>query len=189
MFTHYYALNESQVGLTYLGAGAGSVIGSILGGRLSDKNLMRGKEKNGGELLLEDRLAFNMWFAGFAIVPLGSLLFGWGAEKVWHIAVPILGFAIYNLGMGQVISAGTAYLVNSIPGQGSSATAAANFLRMVLACIFSLIAQIIVDGIGYGFFGVVWAVLNFVCMALFYIVKIKGASMRESAARKEQGLK
>ncbi|KAF9182070.1 hypothetical protein BGZ51_004979 [Haplosporangium sp. Z 767] len=189
LFTDYYALNESQVGLTYLGAGAGSVLGSILGGKLSDKNMMRGKEKNGGELLLEDRLSFSMWFAGFAIVPLGSLLFGWGAEKVWSIAVPILGFAIYNFGMGQIMSAGTAYLVNSIPGQGSSATAAANFLRMVLACIFSLIAQTIVDSIGYGFFGVIWAVLNFVCMALFYIVKFKGTSMRESAARKEQPLK
>ncbi|KAG0222425.1 hypothetical protein BGX31_009158 [Mortierella sp. GBA43] len=186
MFSNYYGLIESQVGLTYLGAGAGSVLGSILGGKLSDLSLMRAKVKNGGELVLEDRLSLNMWVAGFAIVPLGSLLFGWGAERHLSIAVPIIGFAIYNFGMAQVLAAGAAYTVNCIPGQGSSATAAANFLRMVFACITSLIAQIIVDGVGYGYYGVILAVINIVCCALFYVVKLKGATMRANAIRKEQ---
>ncbi|KAF9355874.1 hypothetical protein BGX26_006024 [Mortierella sp. AD094] len=188
LFTDRYNLIESQVGLTYLGAGVGSIIGSILGGKMSDLSLMRAKKKNGGEIVLEDRLSINMWVAGFAIVPLGSLLFGWGAEKHLSIAVPILGFAIYNFGMAQVLAAGAAYLVNCIPGQGSSATAAANFLRMVLACITSLIAQIVVDHIGYGYYGVILAALNIVCMGLFYLVKLKGASMRDVAVRKEQAL-
>ncbi|KAF8939921.1 major facilitator superfamily domain-containing protein [Dissophora ornata] len=187
LFTDYYGLTESKVGLTYLGAGAGSVLGSILGGKLSDLSLMRAQKKNGGELILEDRLSLNMWIAGFAIVPLGSLLFGWGAEKHLSIAAPIVGFGIYNFGMAQVLAAGTAYTVNCIPGQGSSATAAANFLRMVLACIFSLIAQIIVDRVGYGSYGVIQAALNIACMALFYLVKLNGASMRASAVKKEQG--
>ncbi|KAG0203814.1 hypothetical protein BGX28_004055 [Mortierella sp. GBA30] len=185
LFTDFYGLNESQVGLTYLGAGAGSILGSILGGKMSDLSLMRAKDKNGGELVLEDRLSPNMWIAGLAIVPLGSLMFGWGAEKHLSIALPIVGFAIYNFGMAQVLAAGAAYLVNSIPGQGSSATAAANFLRMVFACIFSLIAQIIVDQIGYGYYGVIQAALNIFFMALFYIVKVKGASMRATAAKTE----
>ncbi|KAI1300686.1 hypothetical protein EDD11_006048 [Mortierella claussenii] len=189
LFTDYYGLIESQVGLTYLGAGAGSILGSILGGKMSDLSLMRAKERNGGELLLEDRLSANMWAAGFAIVPLGSLLFGWGAEKYLSIAVPIVGFAIYNFGMAQVLAAGAAYLVNCIPGQGSSVTAAANFLRMVFACIASLIAQIVVDRIGYGYYGVILAALNILCMALFYLVKLKGASMRATAVRKEQASK
>ncbi|KAF9913511.1 hypothetical protein BX616_009943 [Lobosporangium transversale] len=186
LFTEFYHLNESKVGLTYLGAGGGSILGSVLGGKLSDLSLMRAKEKNGGKLVLEDRLSANMWIAGFAIVPFGSLLFGWGAEKHLSIALPIVGFALYNFGMAQVLAAGAAYLVNCIPGQGSSATAAANFLRMIFACIASLIAQIVVDKIGYGYYGVILAVLNIFCMALFLLVRWKGASMREAAIRKEQ---
>ncbi|KAF9287562.1 hypothetical protein BGZ68_001659 [Mortierella alpina] len=188
LFKKFYGLSETQVGLTYLGAGAGSVMGSVLGGKMSDLSLMRAQRKNGGDLVLEDRLSVNMWIAGFAIVPLGALLFGWGAEKHLSIAVPIVGFAIYNFGMAQVMAAGSAYLVNAIPGQGSSATAAANFMRMVLACIFSLIAQIIVDHVGYGYYAVLQAVLNIGCMALFYLVKLKGANMRATAARKELAL-
>ncbi|KAF9083336.1 hypothetical protein BGX23_011568 [Mortierella sp. AD031] len=186
LFTNSYGLIEDQVGLTYLGAGGGSILGAILGGKLSDLSLMRAKAKNGGELVLEDRLSTNMWIAGFLIVPFGSLLFGWGAEKHLSIAAPIVGFGIYNFGMAQVMAAGAAYLVNSIPGQGSSATAAANFMRMVLACIFSLVAQIIVDNVGYGNYGIIQAGINIFCMGLFYIVKLRGAGMRETAARKEE---
>ncbi|KAF9918936.1 hypothetical protein FBU30_011228 [Linnemannia zychae] len=186
LFTNAYHLAEDQVGLTYLGAGGGSILGSIIGGKLSDLSLMRSKNKNGGELVLEDRLSLSMWIAGFLIVPFGSLLFGWGAEKHLSIAAPIIGFGIYNFGMAQVLAAGAAYLVNAIPGQGSSATAAANFLRMVFACIFSLIAQIIVDHIGYGHYSIILAALNIACMALFYIVKVRGASMRETATRLEE---
>ncbi|KAF9435076.1 hypothetical protein BGZ76_006954 [Entomortierella beljakovae] len=187
LFTDYYGLNESQVGLTYLGAGFGSIFGSIIGGKLSDLSLMRAKKKNGGELILEDRLSLNMWIAGFIIVPFGSLFFGWGAQEHLSIAIPIVGFAIYNFGMAQVLAAGAAYLVNCIPGQGSSATAAANFLRMTLACVTSLIAQIIVDHIGYGYYSVILAGLNIVCMGLFYLVKLYGTRMRETAVRKEKG--
>ncbi|KAF9173020.1 hypothetical protein BGX20_004307 [Mortierella sp. AD010] len=188
LFTQRYNLIESQVGLTYLGAGFGSIVGSVLGGKLSDMSMARAKKKNGGEAVLEDRLSINMWVAGFAIVPLGSLLFGWGSEKQLNIAVPIIAFAIYNFGMSQVLAASSAYIVNCIPGQGSSATAAANFLRMTLACITSLIVEIVVNGIGYGYYGVILAGINFVCMGIFYLVKLKGASMRDAAVRKEQAL-
>lgn len=159
----------------------------MLGGRLSDLSLKRSKAKRAnGESLLEDRLSTNMWIAGFFIVPLGSLLFGWGAEKHLSIAAPIVGFGIYNFGMAQVLSAGAAYMVNAIPGQGSSAMAAGNFLRMILACIFSLIAQIIVDHVGYGYYGLIQAVLNIVCMLLFFIVKLRGPGMRATAAKQEK---
>ncbi|OAQ23782.1 MFS general substrate transporter [Linnemannia elongata AG-77] len=186
LFAHHYGLNETETGLTYLGAGFGSVFGALIGGKLSDMSLIRGKQRNGGEAVLEDRFSPSMWFAGFIIVPIGALLFGWGAEKHLNIAAPIAGFAIYNFGMGQVMSAGSAYVVNAIPGQGSSATAAANFLRMVFACIFSLIAQIIVDAVGYGNYGIIMAVINVICMGVFCIVKIKGAKMRATAAKVEQ---
>ncbi len=45
---------------------------------------------------------------------------------------------------------------------------------MVFACIFSLIAQINVDAVCYGLYGVVMVVINIVCTAMFYIVKVKG---------------
>ncbi|KAF9300210.1 hypothetical protein BGZ91_009866, partial [Linnemannia elongata] len=126
-------LSSIELGIIFALMFSSNILGAILGGKLSDLALMRAKAKNGGEIVLEDRLSLSMWIAGFLIVPFGSLLFGFGAEKHLSIAAPIVGFGIYNFGMAQVISAGAAYLVNAIPGQGSSATAAANFLRMVMA--------------------------------------------------------
>ncbi|KAG0272142.1 hypothetical protein BGZ95_012114 [Linnemannia exigua] len=125
-----------------------------------------------------------MWFAGFIIVPFGALLFAWGAEKHLSIIALIAGFAIYNFGMDQIMSAGSAY-VNATPGQGSSATASAKLLRMVFACISPLTAQIIVDTIGYGNYGVIMAAINVFCIAVFCVVKLKGAEMR-AAVKLEQ---
>ncbi|KAG0223735.1 hypothetical protein BGW41_005383 [Actinomortierella wolfii] len=184
LFDEKYHLNESQTGATYIAAGVGSVVGAVLGGKLSDMALARGKNKRGGELVLEDRLSPNIWLAAFILVPFGSLLYGWSAEKNMSIAAPIAGFGIYNFGMSQVLSAGSAYLVNAIPGQGSTATAAANFLRMVMACVFSLVVKAVVDKTGYGWYGVILAGLNIVCMALFALVKFKGAAWRADAIRK-----
>ncbi|ORZ09998.1 major facilitator superfamily domain-containing protein [Lobosporangium transversale] len=186
LFTSRYGLNEFETGLTYLGAGVGSVIGAMMGGKLSDLSLVRGQRRNGGEAILEDRLSITMWIAAYIIVPLGALLFAWSAQDHLHIAVPIVGFSIYNFGMGQVMSAGSAYVVNAIPGQGSSATAAVGCLRMIFACIFSLTAQLIVDSIGYGNYGIIMAVINIVCTLVFHIVKFKGAKMRAAAAKIEQ---
>ncbi|KAG0293614.1 hypothetical protein BGZ96_002568 [Linnemannia gamsii] len=185
LFDHTYHLNESQTGATYIAAGVGSVIGAVIGGRMSDLWLIRGQRKRGGgELVLEDRLSPNIWISAFIIVPLGALMYGWSAEKHTTIALPIAGFGIYNFGMSQVMGAGSAYIVNAIPGQGSMATAASNFVRMGLACIFSLLVKNIVDGTSYGWYGVILAAINIFTMALFVIVKVHGAKMRADACRK-----
>lgn len=185
LFDHTYHLNESQTGATYIAAGVGSVIGAVIGGRMSDMWLIRGQRKRGGgELVLEDRLSPNIWISAFIIVPLGALMYGWSAEYHTTIGLPIAGFGIYNFGMSQVMGAGSAYIVNAIPGQGSMATAASNFVRMGLACIFSLLVKNIVDGTNYGWYGVILAAINIVTMALFIIVKVRGAKMRADACRK-----
>ncbi|KAG0251218.1 hypothetical protein DFQ27_008917, partial [Actinomortierella ambigua] len=184
LFNEKYNLNESETGATYIAAGVGSVLGAVLGGKLSDMGLMRGKKKRGGEMVLEDRLSPNIWFAAFIIVPFGSLLYGWSAEKHLSLAAPIAGFGLYNFGMSQVLSAGSAYLVNAIPGQGSTATAAANLLRMIMACVFSLLVETIVDNTSYGWYGIILAALNIFCMALFILVKFKGARWRAEAIEK-----
>ncbi|KAF9363401.1 hypothetical protein BGX34_004220 [Mortierella sp. NVP85] len=184
LFDQTYHLNESQTGATYIAAGVGSVIGAVIGGRMSDMWLVRGQRKRGGgELVLEDRLSPNIWISAFLIVPLGSLMYGWSAEKHTTIALPIAGFGIYNFGMSQVMGAGSAYIVNAIPGQGSIATAASNFVRMGLACVSSMLVKTIVDRTSYGWYGVILAAINVFTMGLFVIVKVHGAKMRADACR------
>lgn len=80
-----------------------------------------------------------------------------------------------------VYAAGSAYLVDAIPGQGASVTAASNVVRMTLACILSLIAEPVVHSIGSGYLAVILAGLNVIGMCFFVAVKFKGQKLREKA--------
>lgn len=60
-----YALDLSSdiisKGLSFLGAGLGNVLGSLVSGRLSDYLLLRSKTQRGGVSKAEDRLTLNAW--------------------------------------------------------------------------------------------------------------------------------
>lgn len=51
----------TNIGLSFVGAGLGNVLGSIVSGRLSDYLLIRSSEKRGGISKAEDRLTLNAW--------------------------------------------------------------------------------------------------------------------------------
>lgn len=51
-----------HVGLSFLGAGIGNVLGSIVSGRLSDYLLARSSQMRGGVSKAEDRLTLNAWY-------------------------------------------------------------------------------------------------------------------------------
>ena len=59
-FVHY-GFDSWQTGLSFIGAGLGNVLGSIVSGRLSDYLLIRSSRKRGGISKAEDRLTLNAW--------------------------------------------------------------------------------------------------------------------------------
>ncbi|KAI9026627.1 major facilitator superfamily domain-containing protein [Phycomyces nitens] len=174
-----YALQSWQTGLSFIGAGVGNLIGSFVSGRLSDYLLKRARRQRGGKSKAEDRLTLNAWPGGFILVPLGVLIFGWCIHAHLTIWASMIGFAIVCFGMSQVYASGSAYLVDALPGKGASVTAAANLLRMVMACILSLIAHPVVESIGPGYLATILASLNILGMFCFVFVKLNGQKMRQ----------
>ncbi|KAI9489170.1 major facilitator superfamily domain-containing protein [Zychaea mexicana] len=176
-----YGFESWQTGLSYLGAGLGNLVGSIVSGRLSDYLLKRARQRRGGTAMAEDRLTMNAWPGGYILVPLGVLIFGWSVHAQLTPWASIIGFSVVCFGMTQAYTAGSAYLVDSIPGRGASVTAASNLMRMSMACVLSLIAQPTVNSIGAGYLSVVLAGVNVLGISLFLLVKFKGQSMRKRA--------
>lgn len=216
---------ESNVGLSFLGAGIGNVLGSLVSGHVSDCLIKKARARRGGLAKTEDRLTLNAWYihiyllaaslriyanhqtrpGGYIIVPMGVLLFGWSVYLQWTVWVSIVAFGTVCFGMSQgmvscvtfaqllltansnqkqyftVYAAGSAYLVDAIPGKGASVTAASNVVRMGMACILSLIAEPVVQTIGPGYLSVILAALNILGISLYSIVKIKGQTLRQRA--------
>ncbi|GAA5802672.1 hypothetical protein HPULCUR_008146 [Helicostylum pulchrum] len=177
-FSNTYGLNSWQVGLSYIGAGIGSLSGAYVGGRLSDRLLLRSRRLRGGKPKAEDRLTMNMWFAGVAFNPLGLLLFGWVVEYKLSFWWAIVGFGIQCFGNVQVVAIVTAYLVDSVPGRGAAVTAAANFVRFGISCILTLIYTPMIASLGAGWTSTLFAVLSWVGMLIAFILKIRGEKIR-----------
>ncbi|KAK4518156.1 uncharacterized protein ATC70_001507 [Mucor velutinosus] len=184
LYESHYGFNSWQTGLSYLGAGVGNMAGSLLGGMTSDKLLLRSRRLRGGRAVCEDRLTANLWFA-FVFIVFGILLFGWGIQKNLSYWCGIVAFGIQTFGMNQVMTATSAYIVDAVPGAGASATASANLIRMIMACVLTLIANPLVASIGSGYTCVFLAGLSVVGFCILVILKLFGEKMRIRAGFKD----
>lgn len=112
---------ESNVGLSFLGAGIGNVLGSLVSGHVSDCLIKKARARRGGLAKTEDRLTLNAWYmhiyllaaslriyanhqtrpGGYIIVPMGVLLFGWSVYLQWTVWVSIVAFGTVCFGMSQ----------------------------------------------------------------------------------------
>ncbi|KAG0182554.1 hypothetical protein DFQ28_006657 [Apophysomyces sp. BC1034] len=173
-----YHFTSWQIGLSFLGAGIGNLTGSLVGGRLSDRLLLRARRLRGGRPMVEDRLTPHVWFACLLFNALGLLLFGWSVERKLSVWIAIVAFGIQNFGNNQVMVTVTAYLVDAAPGRGASVTAAANFVRFFVACILTIVANPMTTALGAGWTTTLFAALSWVGAGLLLVLKIWGEPMR-----------
>lgn len=178
-FTDTYGLNWWQTGLCYLGAGVGNVSGAFIGARLSDSLLLHSRRLRGGKAVTEDHLTAK---TRFIFNPLGLLLFGWVVEYKLSIWGAIIGFGIQCFANVQVMTTVTAYLVDSVPGRGASATAAAaNCVRLGFGCILSVVGNPMLAKLRAGWTSSLLACLSWFAMVLAIILKIRASLLNAGA--------
>jgi MFS family permease len=85
-----YGLSPFHIGLTYIATGTSSLIGSVLGGWISDWSAKRFSQTVEGRLILS--------VVGSLLCPLGLLLCGWFFNFGIHWAVPLIGSALFCFG-------------------------------------------------------------------------------------------
>ncbi|KAF4991460.1 hypothetical protein FDECE_14030 [Fusarium decemcellulare] len=104
-----------QSGLFYLAPGAGFLIGSIIGGKVSDITVKRYMRKRNGQRLPEDRLNSSLpWI--LIVLPLGTLLYGWSVKKeIGGLALPIISAFVQGVGLMASFSGLNTYAAESRP--------------------------------------------------------------------------
>ncbi|CAO3667687.1 unnamed protein product [Rhizopus stolonifer] len=178
LYEIHYGFTSWKTGLSYLSGGIGNLLGAIVSGNTSDRLLLRARERRGGKEIVEDRLTVTLWPAFFFFMPFGILLYGWTIERGFVVWAPIVGFGCLNFGMNLIMTGTSAYLVDSLPGEGASVTAAANLVRMVIACVLTIAANPMVTAIGPGYTSVFLACLCIFGFVLLVFLKLYGERMR-----------
>ncbi|KAK2041134.1 major facilitator superfamily transporter [Colletotrichum somersetense] len=192
LFKSRYGLSDTHIGLTFIANGAGSIIGTLVTGRILDIDYRRAKAKYEAGDESENTVLtattirdFPIEKARLRLVPIFSLLqcvsiavFGWtiNFSRRVHIAVPIISTFVTGWTAVSAQSLVMTYLIDVFPDRSAAASASLNLARCLLAAGGTSFVMPMVNGIGVG-----WAFT--VCVAM-QLVALVGAGVQWKFAAK-----
>ncbi|TGJ80037.1 hypothetical protein E0Z10_g8724 [Xylaria hypoxylon] len=171
LFAEIYNLSETQIGLTFIANGAGSIIGTLITGKILDADYKRVKAKHEAEISLSgaeteteqsseeqnDDVNFPLETARLRLLPVLALLqcasilvFGWTIRYHVHIAVPIVTTFITGWMVVSIVSVVTTYLIDVFPEHKAASSATVNLARCLLAAGGTSIVTPIIGAVGVG---------------------------------------
>lgn len=173
-----YMYSIIHIGICYIPSGVGTVLGSVMAGRVLDWNYRRRKlayDTQFGHLDEHERPEFNirkvrLELCIFTSIPLifFSVVFGWCLQNRVNVAPILLSAFVVSFCCVAQLSAITTLLIDMYPGQGSALTSCVNFVRCILAAIGIGVLQDMVDAMGEGGTYTLMAGFCFIADALLY---------------------
>ncbi|KAH8427883.1 putative MFS multidrug transporter [Aspergillus melleus] len=171
LFKDRYGLSEIQIGLTFIANGVGSMIGTLVTGKILDADYRRVKqsfESSLGDIETETETLgpgvdreedFPLEKARLRLIPIFSflqcisiILFGWTIQypdRV-HIAVPIVSTFITGWTAVSTQSLIMTYLVDVFPDRSAAASASLNLARCLFAAGGTSFIMPMINNIGVG---------------------------------------
>ncbi|KAK6500798.1 hypothetical protein TWF506_003561 [Arthrobotrys conoides] len=207
LFESRYGLSEMEIGLTFIANGVGSMVGTLVTGKLLDSDYHRVKTQHeastptdperGDSSRTIQELDFPLEKARLRLVPIFSglqcisiILFGWTIHyphKV-HIAAPIISTFITGWTAISIYSVVVTYLVDIFNDRSAAASASLNLARCLFAAGGTSFVMPMINGIGVGPTFSVCAAAQVVGMLGLAIQWKFGAKWRVEAERKKQAV-
>ncbi|KAF5347001.1 hypothetical protein D9756_011026 [Leucocoprinus leucothites] len=142
----YYHYESWKIGLTSLAYGIGCILGSLVGGRLSDLMLRRMKKKTGGTSQPEIRLRSTT--ISIVLFPAFIIACGWVTQQRVHVAAVVVTLFGGGFFCVMMYSSILAYIVDANVGRSSSAVATNSVFRGLFAFMGTEVAVPLQDGLG-----------------------------------------
>jgi predicted MFS family arabinose efflux permease len=208
LFEKSYDLSEMQIGLTFIANGVGSMIGTLVTGKILDLDYRRVKAKYESQSYIEAgeeskftasqedfpiekaRLRLVPFFSGLQC--LSILLFGWTIQYPHrvHIAVPIVSTFITGWTAVSTQSVIMTYLVDIFPDRSAAASASLNLARCLFAAGGTSFVMPMIDGTGVGLtFTVCVAVQAIALVGPLVQWRFAGSWRREAERQRAQNSK
>ncbi|KZT09415.1 MFS general substrate transporter [Laetiporus sulphureus 93-53] len=171
----YHITNEALIGALFMASGVGNILGSLLAGPISDRNVVKWRAHRAGEWVPEDRLRATLWPAA-TLVPLSVLFSGLTTRFIdgkLGIALNLACLFMNGIGADLALSPVSAYLVDLVHDRSAELIAVHDAIRNLLVALATtvflpLIASIGVAGtdaivtlIAYAGFGLLWTVIRY----------------------------
>jgi len=172
-----YGFSSLQRSLAYICPGASLIIGSISGGRISDYLRKKMIAKDPEHYVPEHR--FSLQLIGLFISMGGILGYGWLVDRHVHVASVFVFTFLGGFGMTWVFVTTTTYLTECSTRQPATNVAIGNFFRNVAAAISSVIIDILIKKMGFGWCFTGLALIDLIGMSLVVILMFYGPKWRK----------
>ncbi|KAJ9156056.1 putative MFS transporter [Pleurostoma richardsiae] len=184
-----YNFNDLQVGLCYIPFACGSVLGSVVVGRLLNWNYTRvarsigvsPDRKRGDDLRrfpIERARLDLMW--PWTVLAIGVLVpWGWIVTSGTSLAAPLVVLFFSGAGLSGPVSILTTLMVDLYPMNPGRVSSTFNLTRASLSAVGTAVIQYIIDAWGYGY---TYMFLGLLCAAAspsIWIVRKWGPKWRE----------
>lgn len=156
-----YGYSTIVMGLCYIPLGVGSALGSIVSGRVIDRDLALFRRRHGENVQLHQaRLNKQVWYnLAFTALVIAN---GWVLDQKVHIAAAMVFqffLSLFSIMYSVTIST---LLVDLFPLRAASVTAALNIVRCIFGAICVAVMQYLFDAISVGWTFVLFGLLTFV---------------------------
>ncbi|KFY95663.1 hypothetical protein V500_02698 [Pseudogymnoascus sp. VKM F-4518 (FW-2643)] len=166
-------------GLFYLAPGAGFLVGSIVGGRLSDRTVKRYIMKRNGIRLPRDRLNSGLWTL-FFVLPAATLIYGWTLEKgVGGMAVPIISAFWGGAGLMGSFNALNTYTAEVLPSSRIEVIGGKYIIQYLFAAGSSAAVVPLISCIGVGLTFTICVVFSLLGGVLVLIVAKRNSNIQK----------
>lgn len=190
---HY---SVAHVGLMYLPQGIACLIGSLVQGRILDwyykrrHNLYTQKypteEEQRANPFNKVRVRLDCLIIPMILTLIGLLLAGWILDRTKNVAAAVVGTCFASVGTASYIAIATTMLVDLNPHQGSASTSCVNFVRCLLAALFTGVMDRMIQTLGLGgcytFMAAICLASNILLLAVVwnYLKQLRKGSGKDS---------
>ncbi|KAI9733656.1 MAG: hypothetical protein M1834_003258 [Cirrosporium novae-zelandiae] len=180
-----YNWSTTKTGLSFLAAVIGNIIGWALGA-LSDHLVIHIARRNGG--VKEPEMRLYVLSISVILVPLGYLLYGFGAQS--HLPWPTITLGILCMTAHQVLACtvATAYAMECFPGVSASLVTLLAIYSSVINFGVSYSVQPIIEGVGYGWTFFIFGILVLGAMGAAGWAVVRGKEWRRRCAGRYYGI-
>jgi len=169
-----YNLSSAIIGTTYLPVGISMLLGSLLGGILSDMSQQRYPQSVDGRMSL---LLPVTW-----IVPASTVVFGFALQYQQHLGLILTSQSVLGLGQAMLMPSTMSYLSSVYPTRAGSLGSVLLFLCFASAAVCVSVSVEISNQVGVAYFFVIVASIN--CVSQLWTSLVN--SFRLSQVNKEE---
>jgi len=176
----YNIKNEVVIGALLLPGGLGSALGAPIAGRISDRVVVRWRERRGGRWVPEDRLRAAL-FGALVLLPLSVLLSGIFTHYVpgtTGLMLNMVCLFVSGIGADVVLTPIAAYNVDILQGRSAEAFAVTSALRHCITALATASFLPLIDRVGALATDVIAAGVAWMSFVLLWITIRYGERMR-----------